>query len=322
MKDEILFLYLNNELDAKEQKEVEEWINRNPEQFHEIKIIWKKTELNISTNEADLQKVWGNVISKIDQSNNTRERKLPIDKAILKYAAIFILALGLLGIIANNKINHNELIEYTSALNKTNSFVLPDGSSISLNKASSLEYKKQFLAKNREVNLKGEAFFQVKRNPKKPFIINVNGTRVKVLGTSFNIDAADTSGKVKVSVKSGKVMFYDKKDTSNVVYLTKGDVGIFSSHYQKIEKAKNKNQNYLAWKTGILLFKNNTLSEVCAILGKQYNTTLILENPVLAAKKLTARYQDKSLQEVLELMKIALDVDYVQKDNEIVLITN
>jgi len=323
MNDEILFLYLNNELDEYEQKKAVEWIEKNPVKYQEIKTIWEESKMDTAGYKIDLDKMWGNVSANIEHSNTSEKvKKIPAYTVFLKYAAIFIIGLGILGYLANQKINRTEWIQYTADNSVKKEVVLPDGSIVSLNKASSLEYKKQFLAKNREVNLKGEVFFQVKRNPKKPFLITVNNIRIKVLGTSFNVNASDISGNVEVSVESGKVMFYEKNDTSNVVYLTKGNRGIFASHDKRITKSTVQTKNYLAWETGVLLFKNNTLPEVCDVLSNHFNTSIIVDNTDLLTKKLTARYQNKSLPEVLELIKIALDVEYATQGDTILLTFN
>lgn len=323
MNEETLYLYLNNELSKEEQQLVEEWIRNNPGEYKKLKIIWEKSAIDNSSVKPDMKGMWGNIISEIENSEDNKQyRKISIYKSILKYAAIFILCFGISGYFVYKKINHIEWVEYASNNNSANDILLPDGSTITLNKVSTLFYKKQFLSADREVKLNGEAFFQVKRNPKKPFIINVNNTVVKVLGTSFNIDASDTSGNVTVSVKSGKVMFYEKGDTSNVVYLLKGDMGIFTPHEQKITKTGIPNENYLAWKTGILLFKDNDLQEVCEVLNEYYDTNIIADYPALKEKKLTARYQNKSLTEVLDLLSLALDLKYIQKGDNIYLIAN
>lgn len=320
MKDETLFLYLNDELDKHEQSKVEEWLEKNPEKYQEIKTIWEESKLDASGYKPDVNSMWNNVTSAIDHSDNRKKvKKMPVYKTLLRYAAIFIIGIGILGYLANQKINHIEWLQYTADNTAKKEVVLPDGSIVTLNKASSVEYKKAFRSKNREINLEGEAFFQVKRNPEKPFIVNLKNTRVRVLGTSFNVNATEPSGNVVVSVESGKVMFYDKSDTSNVVYLTKGNKGVFASHGKKIKQSTIHNNNYLAWKTGILLFKNQTLPEVCDALGKHFNTIIEIDNPALNTKKLTARYQNKSLSEVLELLKIALDVEYMQKNGKILL---
>jgi transmembrane sensor len=323
MNDETLFLYLNNELESDEQKKVEKWIAANPEKYEEIKKIRKKTEPDFSASKPNMDRMWRIINSEMQNTTNQKKnRKLTINNTFLKYAAILILSLGLISYYVQWKMNHIEWVEYASDGYKTEDIVLPDGSNITLNKESKLSYKKQFLAADREVVLKGEAFFQVQKNPKKPFIISVNNTMVKVLGTSFNINATGPSGNVLVSVKTGKVMFYKQNDTENTVYLNAGDIGVFLPNVQKIKKTENMDQNYLAWKTGILLFSDNTLPEVCETLNKYYNARISIDDSALSPKKLTARYQNKSLPEILELLKIALDIRYSQKDDKIKLTSN
>ncbi len=318
MNDETLFLFLNNELSTKENEIVEAWIEKNPEHFEKLKLIWENSSIDQAAIKPDMENMWDKISSEIDSSEKNRKTlKAPRFKTLFKYAAIFMLGLGISGYIAYQRINHIEWIEYISNNNNLEDILLPDGSTVALNKASTLFYKKQFLADTREVKLIGEAFFQVKRNPNKPLIVNVNDAVVKVLGTSFNIDATDSLGHILVTVNSGRVMFHQKADTSNCVYLLKGDRGVFSSYEQTIIKSENEDENYLAWKTGILLFKNNTLPEVCEVLNKYYDTNIIIDQPDLVEKQLTARYDNLPLSEVLELLHLALDIQYIKKDDSI-----
>ena len=320
MKDEILYLYLNKELDAEEQAQVEEWIKQNPEHFQKIKTIWEKAALDQSKAKPDTNKMWGNIISEIEQPKVQKQgRKLPAYRSLLKYAAIFLLGLGLIGYIAHREAKRVQWIEYASVNDVPEEIELPDGSTVTLNKESSLLYKKQRLSSTREVKLTGEAFFDVEKDPDRPFIINVNNTIVKVLGTSFAIDASDSAGAIIVSVKTGKVMFYKKDDPSDSVYLYPGDMGLLASSEQKISKSEIHDLNYMAWKTRVLLFKGNTLPEVCEVISKYYGSTIMVDHPDLLTRKLTARYQDKSLDEVLELLKIALDIQYEEKEDTVLL---
>ena len=318
MKEETLYLYLNQELDPQELAEVEEWIKENPRRFREIKSLWEKTAMDPSQIKPDTDKMWGNIMAGVEQTNSRKERKLPVYKTFLKYAAIFILGFGIIGFIAHREVNRVKWIEYTAEYNTPEDVVLPDGSEVALNKGSKLYYKKQLLSHTRDVKLTGEAFFEVQKNPNKPFVINVNNTVVKVLGTSFNVNATDTNN-IMVSVKTGKVLFYNKQDPTDSVHLYPGDMGLFSSVEDRIRKTEIHDQNYLAWKTGVLLFKGNTLPEVCEVLSNYYGKHVVVGHPELQAKKLTARYQDKSLNEVLELLKIALDIQYEVKEGSILL---
>ena len=91
-----------------------------------------------------------------------------------------------------------------------NEYTLPDGSVVALNSNSKLVFPKQFNGDTREVTIEGEAFFDVKPNPEKPFIINAGKAQIKVVGTSFNVSAYPETETLEVVVKTGKVQVISK----------------------------------------------------------------------------------------------------------------
>jgi ferric-dicitrate binding protein FerR (iron transport regulator) len=312
MKDEILFLYLNGELDSQETKEVEKWILQNPNQFEKIKLIWKASAYNFKKVRPDLSKAWDKINpEKTTKTFKNQSRRIFLLKKVLKYAAVVFICSGL-AIVAHktvSEINKTEWIEYTAFSKEVIDIELPDGSNVTLNQKSKLKYKKKLFSDTREVKLEGEAFFQVKKDPEKPFMIYAGKTTTKVLGTSFNVDAKDTATFVGVTVKSGKVAFYETTNSEKQkLLLTAGETGAFLTSNSKMEKRKNDNLNFLAWKTRIILFDNAPMSEVCSELGAYFDTTIVISQPILNKQNLSARFQDKTLDEILNSLDKTFDI--------------
>ena len=115
---------------------------------------------------------------------------------------------------------------------------------VTLNSNSKLEFPAKFASDKREVTITGEAFFEVKPNPEKPFVINAGGAQVKVLGTSFNVSAYPKTDAVEVIVKTGKVQVTQKTEQleaeTNEVILTPGEKGTFYAGSRILEKTVNR----------------------------------------------------------------------------------
>jgi hypothetical protein len=132
-------------------------------------------------------------------------------------------------------------------------FYLPDSTRIFLNKNSSLTYPENFDGLTRTVILTGEAFFEVKRNEHKPFIIEAGNTETKVLGTSFNIKEDAKNKKVEVSVVTGKVQFKAKKNTKNLsdVVLLPQDRVVYSEINSTMVRQKVKGTDSYWWQKNL-----------------------------------------------------------------------
>ena len=316
MTDEKLFLYLNGELGKEESIIVERWIAENPEDFEKIKFIWEGAEIDFNEVKPDLLKAWDKINpEKTLNQNKPRAKGIVLHKKLLRYAAVIFLfiSFGVLGYLTLSKKDMVQWVEYSTLLRDTMHIKLADGSTVTLNKNSKLRFNTAFNLDSREVILEGEAFFQVKKNPDKPFFIYAGKTTTKVKSTSFNVNANDTVSCIIVTVKSGKVAFYKNGNTKeHGLTLIPGEMGLFSVKDSALEKHETHDENFLAWKTKVLLFSNTPLLEVCTLLNQHFDTNIIISNPQLKKQKLTARFQNKSIDEILNSLDITLDIRHIK----------
>ncbi|NTW23762.1 MAG: DUF4974 domain-containing protein [Lentimicrobium sp.] len=196
---------------------------------------------------------------------------------------------------------------------------LPDGSEISLRKGSVIEYAADFDTKERKVKLEGEAYFKVKRNEKRPFIVAGNNARIEVLGTSFNVNTKAGDKQISVILTSGKVSIYFKGNKSNNTILNPGEKAEISTTTKTITTVVNPDPNYLAWKNGKLIFDNTSLDQVIATLSNVYQKEIRLANQQLSGCSLTATFENQTLNSVLNVIKVTLGVE-VTEENGILLI--
>ncbi len=195
---------------------------------------------------------------------------------------------------------------------------LPDGSLVTLNKNSKIDYPDKFANTNREVRIEGEAFFEVVSNPEKPFIIHAGNANIKVLGTSFNVNAYPDNGQVEVVVSTGKVQIYSEnhdETPGEELILDPGDKGVFVNASKELLKVHNEDPNYIAWKTRHLIFSETKLKDVIKHLSKLYDIKIKTVEPGLDELKYTGHFENSSVDFILEVISYTFDIE-VNEENE------
>lgn len=205
----------------------------------------------------------------------------------------------------------------TSTTQNTTKIELPDGSKVTLNKNTELSYLKSYNKETREVNLKGEAYFELAHNDDLTFVINISdGTKIQeVLPAAFNVNT--NNGSIVVDVQRGAVALLSPYNLLGHAVLDKGERGVLSVN--NLSETKSTQQNYLSWKTGILTYFKTPLEEVISDLSKHYDTTIVLKDSSLKSSKLTGLFNRKTLDEVLEKLKLSLNVNYLYEDGRILI---
>lgn len=154
---------------------------------------------------------------------------------------------------------------------------LQDGTVVYLNSASELRYPIQFVGKERKVFFNGEGYFQVAKNGDCPFIVDVNGAEIEVLGTSFNVCAYEEEGKTATTLVEGTVCFATK---GKHVILEPGEQGILNAAGNLIKQEVDV-YPYIAWKEGQFVFRKRTLDEVMRIVARWYDVQVVFESDEL-----------------------------------------
>lgn len=188
---------------------------------------------------------------------------------------------------------------------------LADGTEVWLNATSKLKFPFTFQGSKREVYLEGEAYFQVKTNAEKPFVVHTEQTDIEVLGTSFNVTTyKDVS--TKTSLVSGAVI---SRSGDEKVALKPGQEAVFTAgkgynvrHFDEDE--------VLAWMKGIYIFRNTPLQEIAEVIDRWYGVKVIFDDPSLAAKKFTGGLEkQQKLDYFLETLQLVGDISHYS-DNQ------
>lgn len=193
--------------------------------------------------------------------------------------------------------------------------LLDDGTEVWLNAGSRLKYPVAFLGEKRKVIFSGEAFFEVKKDSR-PFIVSMETGDVTVLGTSFGIRAYPGETDYTTLV-TGKVCFQSKENES--VILSPGEQAVL--HLAgRLEKREVNVEEYVGWKDGLFVFRNETLSEIMKILGRWYGVNVIFLDDSLKELEYTGNLERyDSINTFLQLLKRLKEVHYEIKGNTVVL---
>jgi len=194
--------------------------------------------------------------------------------------------------------------------------VLADGSKVFLNAGSSLKYPVLFSGNLRQVKLEGEAYFEVQRNPEKPFVVDINGMQVNVLGTSFGIRAYADEEEIRTTLVSGRVNVSAGKQ---VYELKPSEQAVYHKRTEAVQVVVVDTELFVGWKDGRLVFDNCSLKRILEDLGRWYSFEVFFATP--AAEEipfsLNIRKHEKFAQ-VLELMQSTGKIQFEINKNTVI----
>lgn len=230
-----------------------------------------------------------------------------------------------------NKLNYqNESKNKTLAYNKltipygkTFQVQLSDGTLIHLNAGTTLRYPEQFLkGNNRLVFVDGEAYFDVAKDKKHPFIVNTNGVNIRVTGTKFNVSSYKEDEKNHVVLVEGSVSVYNKKETYNknrASLLTPGHKAEWNGSKKSISIEDVDTSIYTAWMDGKLIFKDLPFNNIIKKLERHYNVRIVNNNKLLDKKHFDATFDVETIEQVLNTINKHFTINYTITNNEIII---
>jgi transmembrane sensor len=291
------------------------------EDSHKTIKYWKELrEMNIDK-EIDVDKAWNKLYSRLSENGLITDtpviRSSFLRSRYFRIAALLLLLIGFgsVMVLVNNKdfLSRNTVVTTTDN-QKNLQVTLPDGSNIFLNRNTKLSYRDNFGKHGRNVILTGEAFFEITHDEKNPFVIDAGKASIKVLGTSFNVITSNSESEVEVFVKTGKVLVSDNEGINNLI-LDPGFIGKIDSKLS--EKSINSDPNYLAWKTGMLVYNGQTLDVVFRDLKKVYNMDIVADDPEILKNTWTTNgpVDNQSQETIIRLICISFNLSYTKEGN-------
>lgn len=194
-------------------------------------------------------------------------------------------------------------------------FVLPDGTTGWLNSNSSLSYNLNFKT-DRKVTLNGEAYFDVFHDKNRPFRVNTDDIEVDVLGTRFNIASYENENNIEIVLEEGKVELTGK-DLKSSLTMKPNELTTFDKTRKNFSTELVETKKYMSWTEGKLIFRNDPIDVIARRLERWYNVEIEIKGNVVRDPRLRATFIDENLEEVLELLKSSLPIDYEIKDRNL-----
>lgn len=297
---------LTGEASREELSRLEELLAESDgnQQLHsELVSTWAGTEKATGISLADTDIEWLRLKTVMQKEVATKS-----SFSFFKIAATIILAVGVgLSIYFLSGDGETRFVAQ-----KIQTELLADGSSITLNKSAELSFSPGYGELNREVNLVGEAYFDIERDPEKPFIIHAASLDVKVLGTSFTVRALQDESTVEVVVTDGTVelTYQGKKVTLEI-----GEKGILDKKSGQLFKVFNDDANFMAWKTKVFVFDDVPLEYVIEILNNAYQSSLFLKGTEITNCPVTVTFEKKSLSSILQILTATLNLSIRETSN-------
>lgn len=210
--------------------------------------------------------------------------------------------------------NSNTLVYNTIKVpyGKTFGIQLSDGTKVKLNSGSSLKYPVNFIeGEDRLVFITGEAYLDVVKDTKKPFVVNANTINVKVFGTKFNVHAYPEDYVTEVVLVSGSVGLYKQENDSEITYLEPGFKASFNKESEEIYKTQVLTNIYTSWIDGELVFRDMDFDNILRKLERFYNIKITNNNTRLASQKFQASFgKDPDIEQVFKELKMIYKIDY------------
>lgn len=232
---------------------------------------------------------------------------LPYKNWAVAASLVFLIGLSLFFYQSASAVENRQ---YATKLGERSKITLSDGTQIWLNAGSLLKYPEDFKGDTREVYLTGEAFFDVAKDKKHPFIIHTDKMDTKVLGTSFNVQAYPDQTTQEVSVLTGRVNVKSTVTEENV-YVTPGQKVIFKSKNNKLQAFKDIPMNSISlWRKNIIVFEDTPLTEVVATINRNYNVAIEIKNKNLNTLKINGYFKDLCADQVVALVCNIINASY------------
>ncbi len=315
--------YLSGEMTPGEKASFEEQLRKDPdlkELVDEYRKVLDSVDSLAQSASYDLDAEWELLRPMLPGYGTEKVKQLPGRTRTLTYYAYRIAAVLILGLVLGFSwlyVSRMAGMERVVAREEPVEIMLDDGSQVTVNRNSTLRYKRKFLDGERQVFLSGEAWFEVARDTTRPFVIDAGEALVEVLGTSFNVNAYKENPVVEITVETGLVALSSKNDQKELIIMKAGTAGTYHKKQKELTLLASSDPNNLSWKTRELYFDASSLQEVADLVNQVYGSYLVISNPDLATCEITVTFKNQSLEAVLKVLKETLDLQISHSGHEI-----
>ena len=315
--------FLKGELSKEESQQVQDWLAEDANQKLAREMlghVWSGNSIQLKNKKPDFEQLLGQVHHKINlrqlkekeaiAPKRKLQRSIPL---FYRIAAILIVPLFMASLwlfLSNNHIFDQREIAQRQIYTKPGTVTqieLPDGSKVWLNDGTTIHYPEKFTGKQRRLFVDGEAYFEVKKDPLHPFIVENPMMNTVVTGTKFNLNAYSDDHYFEATLVEGKIHL--EKDNKQYILDPSQQVRYNAINGQVVRKEVNA-LIYSSWIDGKLTMEDEPLSDAIKKLGRWYNVNFVIKDQDLDKYLLTATFKNEKLEQTLQNIAYALPVKF------------
>ncbi len=316
----LIYKDLSGTISAEEKKELMRWLESDDENQNydlQIRKSWELSGKYRPTFEidekADYQIVHQRIKEDLTNSSKTQSKRdlaqIAKNRIRWAWAAAILLLVTTVWVLTNDPNPQSELVQITTSTGEKTQITLEDGSEIWLNENSTLSYRPELLqGVAREVNLKGEAYFEVIPNSGLPFVVQTPNSEITVLGTSFNVRAFPEEEWVEVTVDEGLVQL-ESIPNSESILIKQNRRGLYDKNTGSVHELPVEHKNTAFWKSGTLVYNRSPLSQVLSDLELYFQIRTTLTDTAMQSCPITARFPQAEGTEVLRYVASAFQME-------------
>ena len=310
--DSLILKYLEQEISNEEKVELYRWVDHsesNKLHFKEMQELWLSTEAILAP-EEETQKALQQFRSKIKDYKRSYFTRRKYFYYASQIAAIAIVIFGIYYLfIKESRPEHFSCIEM--AVGNKGCITLPDSSIVWLNSGSKLTYPESFSSKERKVFLNGQAYFNISRQEKHPFIVETEDMDIEVLGTRFVVKNYPQDDLIETALVEGSIKVYFPKASIRPMTLNPTEQVVYSRATKKAEVYKQDDSSiYHIWAQNKLLLRNCELTDVLKKLGAWYNEKIVYDNFSQDSVYVTLTVRNEPLTEILQTLKTISPINF------------
>jgi len=315
---EIIVRSFSEQLKADETEVLSKWLkssSSNANEYLDFQELWNTSSRFQLSSKIDVKAAY----NKLKRVSGSERKKSAILLQISRIAAVFLLAV-LFSVIYNKFLtekpgytNEPRTMQQIKAVYGTQSRVqLSDSTIVYLNSGSTLRFPESFKGmKTRNVELIGEGFFSVKKDASRPFIVSANNIKIKVLGTSFNIDAYPGNSFCTIALVEGVIQLNHNNTMDGGIKMEKSQVCFYNASENTFNIKHNVDLNkYIAWTEGKILFSNDNINAVIEKLESWYNVDIEMGDKNIEKFRFTGTFINEPLEQVLNILSLTSNMQY------------
>jgi transmembrane sensor len=319
----LILRFLKKEATQEELLELQDWLaldKENIRHFDRLNAQFQKDAVSDRLTPEDIALSWEKLNRRITQEKKERPvTALLRSNAFRVAASVCVTAIVAWQLLSDKQLQTPGPTANAIVLNSSGSkspLVLPDSTLVWLNANSSIEYTPTF-SENREVILKGEGFFDVRKKEKQTFVVKTAHFSIQVKGTRFNVQAYESEYE-NATLEEGSIEL-KLHGEAHAYAMAPGDQITINNTAQTIERKKVDPYNFTAWKEEKLVFDNTLLSDIILKLENRYKVDIIIDDSLANRERLTMTIEHEPIEEILEMIHLSSQLNYKLENETIVI---